>query len=199
MRAMGSIWTAIFSFMVGSASWLGRGRSQGLASNAANRWRGKSPRCNQHDVETQLEFAMFGMRHQPRLCRIDDAPLLARRHRIGGLLETGAGLDLDKDHEVAAAGDQVDLAKRRAKTPGQDPIALGDQIGRGAHLGGNAGSKCREPLRRSRFRLRRHGPAVIRLGHHRLPHHGPGRAAARGHRSRGAAGRTIRPHAPPRP
>lgn len=72
----------------------------------------QTPRRNQHGVETQLEFGMFGMRHQPGPCRIDDAPLLARRHRIGGLLETGPGLDLDKDQEVAAADDQVDLAKR---------------------------------------------------------------------------------------
>ena len=71
--------------------------SQVLASNAANRWRGRSPRRNQHGVETQIEFGMFGMRHQPRLRGIDDAPLLARRHRIGGLIEAGAGLDLDKD------------------------------------------------------------------------------------------------------
>ena len=38
------------------------------------------PRRNQHGVETQFEFGMLGMRHQPGLRGIDDALLLARRH-----------------------------------------------------------------------------------------------------------------------
>ena len=67
-------------------------------------------RRNQHRVETELEIGMFGMRHQPALRGIDNALLLARRHRIGRIVETGAGLDLDEDNQIAPSRDDVDLA-----------------------------------------------------------------------------------------
>ena len=41
----------------------------------------QAARRNQDGVESELEFGMFGMRHQPGLRRIDDARLLARRDR----------------------------------------------------------------------------------------------------------------------
>jgi hypothetical protein len=43
-----------------------------------------------------LKFGMLGVRHQPGLRGVDDAPLLARRHGIGRVIQRGAGLDLDK-------------------------------------------------------------------------------------------------------
>jgi hypothetical protein len=61
----------------------------------------QTPGRNQHGVETELEFGMFGMRHQPGLRGIDNALLLARCHRVGCLIEAGAGLDLDKRQQVA--------------------------------------------------------------------------------------------------
>src|SRR5882757_655351 len=99
------------------------------------------PGRNQDGVETQLEFGMFGMRHQPGLRRLDDARLLARRHRIGGVIEAGAGLDLDEGHQVAPPRHDVDLAIGRAKTLCQDAIALGHQKSGGAAFGGKAGSE----------------------------------------------------------
>ena len=50
---------------------------------------------------------MLGMRHQPPLGGIDDALLLARRHRIGRIVETGAGLDLDDLLRSSLARDSV--------------------------------------------------------------------------------------------
>jgi hypothetical protein len=46
---------------------------------------------------------MLGMRHQPGLGGGDNARLLARRHRIGGVIQAGARLDLDKRHQIALA------------------------------------------------------------------------------------------------
>ena len=61
----------------------------------------QTPRRNQDGVETQVEFGMLGMRHQPALRGIDDARLLARRHGVGGVIEAGAGLDLDEGEQIA--------------------------------------------------------------------------------------------------
>ena len=65
------------------------------------------PRRNQNGIETQVKFCMLGMRHQPPLRGVDDARLLARRHRIGGVIETGAGLDLDDLLRSSLARDSV--------------------------------------------------------------------------------------------
>src|SRR5689334_563229 len=70
----------------------------------------QAPRRNQHGVETHVEFCMLGMRHQPCLRGIDDALLLARRYRPCGVVEAGAGLDLDKGDQIALARHEVDLA-----------------------------------------------------------------------------------------
>jgi len=82
-------------------------------------------RCNQDRVKTQFEFGMLGMRHKPGLRGIDDARLLAWRDREGGVIQRGAGLDLDKSQQIAAFGDDVDLAMRRAKALCENPVALG--------------------------------------------------------------------------
>src|SRR3984957_21295003 len=126
MRAMGSIWTATFSFIGWSASIVWE-ETSGAGVERRQQMARQSPRRNQHGVETQLQFGMFGMRHQPGLRGLDDALLLTRRHRIGGVIEAAAGLDLDKGDQVAPLRHDVDLAIGRAKAPRQDPIALGDQ------------------------------------------------------------------------
>src|SRR6266404_7685077 len=119
MRSMGSIWTATFNFIGGSASW---GGSSGAGVERRQQMARQAPRRNQHGVETQLEFGMLGMRHQPGLRGVDDSRLLARRHRIGGLIQAGAGLDLDERQQIAPPRDDVDLAIGRAKTLCQDAI-----------------------------------------------------------------------------
>src|SRR4051794_4408741 len=101
MRAMGSIWTATFNFIRGS-------KSLGFAGLDFRCWRrmpltdgAASAAGNQYCVKSQLEIGVFGMRHQPGLRCSDDALLLARGHRIGGLIETGARLDLDERQQIA--------------------------------------------------------------------------------------------------
>jgi hypothetical protein len=74
------------------------------------------PRRNQDHVETKLEIGMLGMRHEPALGGIDDAALLARRHRKGRFIKACAGPRLDKGDEVAALRDDIDLAVRGAET-----------------------------------------------------------------------------------
>src|SRR5258707_10526306 len=113
MRAMGSIWTATFNFMGWSAcGWLAGVSGAGV--ECRQQMARQMPWRNQHGVKTQLESRRMG--HQPGLRRIDDARLLARRHGIGGIVECGAGLDLDKRHQIAPPRHQVDLAIGRAKT-----------------------------------------------------------------------------------
>src|ERR1700704_2508189 len=103
---MGSIWTATFNFIGGSASW---GGSSGAGVERRQQMARQTPGRNQHGVETQLEFGMFGMRHQPDLGGIDDTGLLARRYRIGGLIQAGARPNLDKGQQVSLPRHEVDL------------------------------------------------------------------------------------------
>ena len=46
----------------------------------------QAPRRNQDGVESELQFGMLGMRDQPALSGVDDALLLARRDREGGVI-----------------------------------------------------------------------------------------------------------------
>jgi hypothetical protein len=97
---------------------------------------------------------MFGMRHQPGLGGIHDPGLLARRHRIGRLVQAGAGLHLDKGDQAALPGDDVDLAMGRAKAACEDAIALGQQQSCGTAFGREAGIERSDAFRRSRLWLR---------------------------------------------
>src|SRR6476619_5942570 len=108
MRAMGSIWTATFSFIWGYPALGGWGSRDGVEGCQEMAW--QASWCNRHGVETHLEFCMLGMRDQPCLRGIDDALLLARRHGINRLIEAGARLDLDKGDQIALSRHQVDLA-----------------------------------------------------------------------------------------
>ena len=90
---------------------------------------------------------------------VDDARLLARRHRIGGLIEAGAGLDLDEGEQIALARHQVDLAIGRAEAFCEDAVAFGDQKGGGAAFGRKPGAEGRDPLGRGDLRGRFGGEA----------------------------------------
>jgi len=79
--------------------------SGGWASNAANRWRGNRRGAIRDSVKNaDRNWACFGMRHQPGLRGIDDAPLLPRRHRNRRPHPGWArALDLDKGQQIAPA------------------------------------------------------------------------------------------------
>ncbi len=69
----------------------------------------QAPRRNQHDVKTQFEFRMLGMRHQPGLGCADDPLLLPRRDGIGSFVEAAAGLDLDEGEKLTVPRHNIDL------------------------------------------------------------------------------------------
>ena len=82
----------------------------------------QTPRRNQHGVETQIKFGMFGMRHQPGLGGIDNPLLLARRRvsgsPIGGIRETQELLDFCAEKNILPETetvriDEVDHAFKR--------------------------------------------------------------------------------------
>ena len=91
---------------------------------------------------------MLGMRHQPGLGCADDPLLLPRRDGIGSLVEAAAGLDLDEGEKLTPPRYDIDLALRGAKPAGQNAIALGDQIGRGATLRRETGAEGGDALGR---------------------------------------------------
>jgi len=94
--------------------------------------RGMRPRRDQHRVEPDVAFGVLGMRGEPGASRRRDPVLLSCKKRFGGAIERAARLDLDEHQHAAAAGDDVDLADRAAEAPGDDAIALGDEISRSA-------------------------------------------------------------------
>ena len=81
------------------------------------------PRSDQHRVKTQLEIRLFGMGDQPSLRGFDDACLLARRHRIGGIIKRRTGLHLNERQQITSPRHDIDLAIAGAKAFCQDKAA----------------------------------------------------------------------------
>ena len=103
-------------------------------------------RRNQHGVETKFEIGMFGCVIS-QACAVAMMRCVARRDRIGGVIESGAGLDLDEGEKLSPPRHNIDLAMRGAKAR-QDAIAFGDQIGRGAAFCRKAGAEGCDALGR---------------------------------------------------
>ena len=121
----------------------------------------------------------------------DDARLLVRRDRPGGVVETLARFDFRKHQEPAAPRHDVDLAQRRTPAPRRNPEPFRDQERGGAAFcrqpepeRGDAlrlGGKPRQPRRPAR---RQQAVVVTPARHRRMPP-----ARARVDRFRGEAGR----------
>src|SRR5207248_11174224 len=132
MRAIGSIWTATFSFMARVRKLLRWDqfvewrlmKESGARVERCQQMPRKPSRRNQHGIKTQIEIGMFGMRHQPGLCSRDDANLLARGGCVSCLLEARAGIELDERHQMAPTRYNVHLAIRRAIAFSQVAITL---------------------------------------------------------------------------
>ena len=154
MRAMGSIWTATFSFMGGARLGLWRwvlrvGHT--LASNAANRWRGRRRGAIRMASKRRSNSRMLGMRHQPGLRGVDDARLLARRHRLGGVIEAGAALTSTKTSRLRFCA-QRGRSRHRAcgsAGPGCDSPWPSDRRRRGSRPKARCGRPRRVPARRA--------------------------------------------------
>ena len=72
---------------------------------------------NDDDVETNFAVGVIGVARAPQFCGADDPAFVALGHRFHCIVDALARLDLDKDQNAAAAGDDVDFAKRRFPAP----------------------------------------------------------------------------------
>ncbi len=78
------------------------------------------PRQHGDQVETQRQSGMIGLALQPEIgCGFDTVHGLRRDGQLRSF-EAVPRLDLDDEHQIAAPGDQVDLAKPCAITPRDD-------------------------------------------------------------------------------
>ena len=97
------------------------------------------------------------------LDRGEDPADLGRRDMRGGQIMRPALLDLDEDHHVAVAADEVDLADRAAPVPGTDRDAAVFVEPGNRGFGSVTGQMVRQPARlaglsgRRRNEVERHG------------------------------------------
>jgi len=80
----------------------------------------------ENGVDADVVSVAHEARRQP-LGGDDDAAQAIVVERHGGAFLGGAGLDLDKGDDFAAAGDQVDFAAGDAGAAGEDPPAMQPQ------------------------------------------------------------------------
>jgi len=82
---------------------------------------------DQHHIEAAGEGGKVGAGPQEMRESAGDPPALASSHRLdrGGNFATGLHFD---GHEVGAApGDEIDLARRHPKVPGEDAVPFQSQ------------------------------------------------------------------------
>jgi hypothetical protein len=91
----------------------------------------QAPGPHRDEVEAQRVPGEVGAAQQEQLGRARGALPLLQAQRDQSLLEVATRLDLDEGDQTAAPGDQIDLAERRAKAPGDDAIAAQAQASRG--------------------------------------------------------------------
>ena len=101
---------------------------------------------DQDRIEAHVADRRHGAIGQPDFRRRRDALFLPFGDRPGRVVQFRAGLYFDENQRVAAGGDDIDFAERAFPTPRQDPVAMRDQPGGGAALGGNAEVKGNDPL-----------------------------------------------------
>jgi len=83
---------------------------------------GPSPGCHYHDIETQHAFGKSRIPLDIGLGRPPNTSLRLRRHRLKPRGQRGAPLDLNEDDDIAAPGNEVDLAHLGTITPGEDAV-----------------------------------------------------------------------------
>src|SRR5262245_1835476 len=93
---------------------------------------------DQYGVEADVAGAVVRMECKPGFGGGGDARALALGHRPGGVVEPLPRLDLDEYEQMPPPCHDVDLADGAAEAPSEDAETLGDQIGGGTALGGNA-------------------------------------------------------------
>src|SRR5690606_2918715 len=126
----------------------------------------QAPGAHRDQVETQGEAGEVGTAQQEQLGGAHGALALALAERGERLLEIGARLDLDEGEQTAAPGDQVDLAERSAKAPGEDAVAAQAQAPGGEALGPTPPGLARTTVRRPFPAARCIGPLIGAAVHH---------------------------------
>ena len=138
---------------------------QRLASKALATCRGMVPGATSITSKRMSRSIVVGVMGKPEFGRGDDAALASLGHRLGGVIDAFARLDLDEHQRAATARHDIDLAERGFPTPRHDAIALGDQQHGGAAFRGKPEPKsrhallARRPRRLQRFSATRHGSA----------------------------------------
>ena len=97
-------------------------------------------RIARHDVD-DVDTHLLGVAEEPGNEEVGGGghPLQALQvERAMRRCDAGAGLDLDKGEQLAAAGDQIDLADRRSHPFGENLPALPAKVGGGLRLGAPA-------------------------------------------------------------
>ena len=98
-------------------------------------------RRHQDGVEANIADTAVGIAGQPCFGGGGDAQALAVGDRPGRIVESFARLDLDKDQQGSAAGDDIDFPDRALPTPSENAEAFSDEKRCRAAFGGNAGSE----------------------------------------------------------
>ena len=80
-----------------------------------------------HHVETQRKSGIVRLSRQPEIGRAVDPPFRYAADSVHRLAKRRPRLHLDDQHQISAAGDQVDLAELRAVAPVDDPLSLEHQ------------------------------------------------------------------------
>lgn len=93
-----------------------------------------APGRDQHHVEAHVEAAERGPGRDEKPGRADEAFALAGQQRLGGAVEAGARLDLDKGDRPATAGNEIYFAGSGPDAPGEDAITLETENERGQRL-----------------------------------------------------------------
>lgn len=87
-----------------------------------------APGRYQHQIEADAFEAPVPLPRQERFGRADDTPALGGTQAVG-VRRPRAAFHLDERDDGAAAGDDIDLASRRAQIASEDAVALEAQQG----------------------------------------------------------------------
>jgi len=92
-------------------------------------------RRHQDCIETDITNHVVRICREPYFGSGSNPPALPLADRFCGLIETGAGFHFGEDQKVAAAGDDIDFAKRASPPPSENAESLCDQESGGAAFG----------------------------------------------------------------
>lgn len=84
----------------------------------------KAPGRNRDDIVTEVAIDKVASTGREHIGRAFDAPARLGRHGAKRIVKDRAVFDFHKSEDIAAPGDQVDLAALCAKAPGEDTVSF---------------------------------------------------------------------------